>query len=69
MCPEGQYPNGDRYSCSLCKPEERIHWDDSCKSCPDGYVPSKDRKICKPCAKSLIAKEGICQSCPDPAKE
>ena len=68
-CPEGQFPNGERYSCSLCEPDKIINFDDSCKSCPDGYVPSKTRKFCTPCAKSLIAKEGICQSCPVPTKE
>ena len=68
-CPEGSFPNGERNSCSECKPNEIVNFDGSCKSCPEGYIPIGNRRFCKRCPKSLIASEGLCKSCPNPEKE
>ena len=68
-CPDGAFPNGDRNSCSKCKPEEIVHFDGSCKSCPEGFIPNENRRFCKRCPKNLIANEGLCKACPMPEKE
>ena len=68
-CPEGEHPNGQRDSCSLCKANEIIDFDDICQPCPDGFVPSENRRFCRPCPKGSIAKDGICQACEDPEKQ
>ena len=68
-CPEGSFPNGIRHSCIQCQADEILSFDDSCKKCPEGMVPSSNRKFCKPCPKTMIANEGVCQPCPNPDKE
>ena len=68
-CPEGSFPNGEKNACSKCKPDEIIAYKDSCKRCPHGFVPNKNRRFCIRCPSSLIAKSGICVSCPNPDKE
>ena len=69
VCPNDSFPNGERNSCSECKPDEIVDYDDSCKRCPDGFVPNTNRRFCFRCPKSLIAKGGVCESCPNPDKE
>ena len=68
-CAEGSFPNGLRNSCSQCQVDEKVDFDGSCKKCPHGFVPDEFRRHCKPCPKSLIAEEGVCNSCPNPEKE
>ena len=68
-CATGSYPNGERNSCSECKPNEKVDYDGSCRRCPDGFVPNQNRRFCIRCPKSLIANEGMCRSCPIPEKE
>ena len=38
VCPDDSFPNGERNSCSECKPDEIVDYDGSCKRCPDGFV-------------------------------
>ena len=68
-CPEGSFPNGERTSCSECKPHEIVNYDGSCKSCPDGFIPNENRRFCYRCPKSLIADGGLCKQCPNPEIE
>ena len=68
-CAEGSYPNGERTSCSECKPDEKVNYDGSCKRCPDGFVPNENRRFCKRCPINLIANGGLCIPCDNPDKE
>ena len=68
-CDEGSFPNGERNSCSECKPDERVDFDGSCKKCQEGFVPTENRRYCIRCPKSLIANEGMCKACGNPKKE
>ena len=68
-CAEGSFPNGERTSCFLCKPDEIVSYDGSCKRCPDGLIPNKNHRFCVSCPKSLIAKGGVCVPCTNPEKE
>ena len=66
---EGWFPNGERSSCFLCKADEIVYYDGSCKRCPDGLIPNENHRFCVACPKSLIANGGVCISCPKPEKE
>ena len=68
-CQEGSFPNGERNSCSECKPNEIVNFDGSCNGCPDGFIPNENRRFCYRCPKSLIANGGVCTPCPNPEKE
>ena len=68
-CAEGSFPNGERTACFSCQADEIILYDGSCKRCQDGSIPNEIHRFCVSCPKSLIAKGGICESCPDPNKE